>query len=75
MRLSVFAFALVVVPTLTRAAEEPEHEVLRKLDNNIEIRQYLPYVVAEVLGLIAGILLGTATPPYPSLRLAARVHA
>ena len=49
MRLSLFAFALLAVPIVTRAAEEPDYEVLRKLDNNIEIRQYVPYVVAEVL--------------------------
>ena len=49
MRLSLFAFALLAVPIVTRSAEEPDHEVLRKLDNNIEIRQYVPYVVAEVL--------------------------
>jgi hypothetical protein len=49
MRPSMFAFALVVVPGVTHATEEPDHEVLRRLDSNIEIRQYKPYVVAEVL--------------------------
>ncbi|MBP6709498.1 MAG: heme-binding protein, partial [Candidatus Accumulibacter sp.] len=45
----MFALALVVVPGVTHATEEPDHEVLRRLDSNIEIRQYKPYVVAEVL--------------------------
>lgn len=49
MRLSLFALALVAVPGVTRATEEPDYEVLRRLDSNIEIRQYVPYVVAEVL--------------------------
>ncbi|WP_313951648.1 hypothetical protein [Accumulibacter sp.] len=49
MRISVFPFALVAVPILTDAAEEPDHEVLRKLENNIEIRLYASYVVAKML--------------------------
>jgi hypothetical protein len=34
---------------VARATEEPEYKVLRQLDSNVEIRQYEPYVVAEVL--------------------------
>jgi len=49
MRLYLFALAFALVPIVTRATEEPPHEVLRTLDNNIEIRHYAPYVVAEVL--------------------------
>ena len=49
MLLYLFAFVLLVMPVVTRAAEEPNHDVLRKLENNVELRQYAPYVVAEVL--------------------------
>lgn len=49
MLLYLFSFVLLVAPVVTHATEEPDHEVLRKLENNIEIRQYAPYVVAEVL--------------------------
>ena len=42
------AFILLTMPFAARATEEPEHEVLRRLDS-IELRQYAPYVVAEVL--------------------------
>lgn len=45
----LFTFVLLAVPVVTRAVEEPSHEVLRKLENNIEISLYAPYVVAEVL--------------------------
>jgi len=50
VRLYLFALAvaLAVAPIVTRATEEPDHEVLRTLDNNVEIRHYAPYVVAEV---------------------------
>ena len=38
-----------LAPTMSHAIEEPEHRVLRTLDEQIEIRRYVPYVVAEVL--------------------------
>jgi len=39
---------LAAMPLLSHANEEPDYEVIRKLDN-VEVRQYAPYVVAEVV--------------------------
>jgi len=40
--------AFAVMPDLSHAIEEPDHQVIRKIDN-VEVRQYAPYVVAEVV--------------------------
>ena len=40
--------ALAALPLWSQAIEEPGYEVMRKLDN-VELRQYAPYVVAEVV--------------------------
>ena len=39
---------LAVMPLFSHAVEEPDHEVVRKF-GNVELRQYAPYVVAEVV--------------------------
>jgi len=39
---------LAVMPLSSHAIEEPDYDVLRKLEN-VEVRQYAPYVVAEVV--------------------------
>lgn len=39
---------LAAMPLWSHAIEEPEYAVIRKLDN-VELRQYAPYVVAEVV--------------------------
>ena len=44
----LLALTLVAMPLLSQAIEEPDHEVIRRLDN-VELRQYAPYVVAEVV--------------------------
>ena len=46
-RLILF-LTLTAVPLLSHAIEEPEYEVIKKLDN-VELRQYALYVVAEVV--------------------------
>ncbi len=45
--LSVFLLALL--PTVSHAIEEPSYEVVRQIGNQVEVRRYAPYVVAEVV--------------------------
>lgn len=40
--------SLTAVPLLSHAIEEPKFEVVRQIDT-VEVRQYAPYVVAEVV--------------------------
>ena len=49
MRRPLLLFILTAVPLLSHAIEEPDYEVIGKLDNNVELRKYAPYVVAEVV--------------------------
>jgi hypothetical protein len=39
---------IAIMPLTSHAIEEPDYEVIRKLDT-VELRQYAPYVVAEVV--------------------------
>jgi len=39
---------LAALPLSSQATEEPDYEVIRKIDQ-VEVRQYAPYVVAEVV--------------------------
>jgi hypothetical protein len=48
MRRCLLFFLLATMPLLSHAIEEPDYEVIRKFDN-VELRRYAPYVVAEVL--------------------------
>ena len=47
MRHLFLAIALFALPSVTRAIEEPDYAVLRKL-GEVEVRFYAPYVVAQV---------------------------
>jgi hypothetical protein len=48
MRRLLLLLALAAMPSLSHAIEEPDYEVIRKFDN-VEVRRYAPYVVAEVV--------------------------
>jgi hypothetical protein len=48
MRRLLLLFTLCTMPLFSHAIEEPKFEVLRQLDG-VELRQYAPYVVAEVV--------------------------
>jgi hypothetical protein len=40
---------LAAMPLRSHAIEEPDYQVIRQLGSNVELRQYAPYVVAEVV--------------------------
>jgi predicted cupin superfamily sugar epimerase len=42
-------FTLAAMPLWSHAIEEPDYDVIHTLGNNVELRQYTPYVVAEVV--------------------------
>jgi hypothetical protein len=46
---NLLGLALAVMPLWSQAIEEPDFEVVRKLGDNVELRRYAPYVVAEVV--------------------------
>ncbi len=48
MRHPLLLLILAAVPLVSHAIEEPEYEVIRKFDR-VEVRQYAPYVIAEVV--------------------------
>jgi SOUL heme-binding protein len=49
----LLCFTLAALPLWGHAIEEPAYNVTRTLDNNVELRQYAPYVVAEVVLSVA----------------------
>lgn len=46
--LRLLALALAALPLWSHAIEEPDYDVIRQFDD-VELRQYAPYVVAEVV--------------------------
>jgi hypothetical protein len=48
MRRLLLVLILAAMPLLSHAIEEPDYEVIRKLEK-VELRRYAPYVVAEVV--------------------------
>jgi hypothetical protein len=48
MRPLLLLLTLAAMPLFSHAIEEPDHEVIRTFDN-VELRKYAPYVVAEVV--------------------------
>jgi hypothetical protein len=48
MRRLLFLLTFAVMPLSSHAIEEPDYKVIRKFDN-VELRRYAPYVVAEVV--------------------------
>lgn len=48
MRRFLLLLTLAVLPLFSQAIEEPEYEVIRTFDK-VELRRYVPYVVAEVV--------------------------
>lgn len=49
MRTFLLSLAFLLSPVSSHAIEEPAYEVLQQIGDDIEIRQYAPYVVAEVV--------------------------
>lgn len=48
LRHPLLCFALAAMPAASQATEEPDHSVMRRW-GQVELRQYQPYVVAEVV--------------------------
>ncbi len=48
MRQFLLLLTLAAMPLFSHAIEEPDYQVIRKIDN-VELRHYAPYVVAEVV--------------------------
>lgn len=44
----ILSLLIAALPLASHAIEEPDYEVIRKIDT-VEVRQYAPYVVAEVV--------------------------
>jgi hypothetical protein len=58
----LLVFALALMPLTSRAIEEPDYEVIKTFDN-VELRKYAPYVVAEVIVQTSASEAGSAAFP------------
>jgi hypothetical protein len=57
--------ALITIPIPSRATEEPDFQVVRKLDDAVEVREYAAYTVAEVV--VAGPAVDAGGQAFPIL--------
>jgi hypothetical protein len=64
MRALLFTLFLSLLPLTTMAIEEPSYEVVQQFDG-VELRQYAPYVVAQVL--VAGTAEQAGNEAFPIL--------
>jgi len=44
----LLGLTIAAMPLRSQAIEEPDYQVIHQLDHDVELRQYAPYVVAEV---------------------------
>jgi hypothetical protein len=61
---ALFGFLMLALPTISKATDEPDYRVVRKM-GEIEVRNYSPYAVAEVL--VSGAAADVGNQAFPIL--------